>query len=53
MTKFANGAMRPISGHGRRQYVIENDGYPVCGVWLIPEEEPNLRLIVPADEDKP
>jgi hypothetical protein len=51
--KFADGAMRPIYDDGRRQYVIDNDGFPVYGVWLIPEDAPNLPLIVPTDEDKP
>jgi hypothetical protein len=49
---FADGAMRPIYDNGRRQYVIDNDGYRVYGVWLIPEDEPDLPLIVRADEDK-
>jgi hypothetical protein len=49
--KFADGAMRPIYDDGRRQYVIDNDGFPVYGVWLIPEEVPLAPLIVRADED--
>jgi hypothetical protein len=48
--QFADGAMRPIYDDGLRQYVIDDDGYPVYGVWLIPEEEPTPPLIVPADE---
>jgi hypothetical protein len=35
--KFADGAMRPIYDDGRRQYVIDNDGFPVYGVWLSPK----------------
>jgi len=50
--KFADGAMRPIYDDGRRQNVIDDDGYGVFGVWLIPEDEPSLPLILPADEDK-
>jgi hypothetical protein len=42
--------MRTIYG-GHRQYVIDDDGYPVYGVWLIPEKEPTPPLIVPADEN--
>jgi hypothetical protein len=49
--QFADGAMRSIYDDGQRQYVIDDDGYPVYGVWLIPEEEPDLPLIVLADED--
>jgi hypothetical protein len=48
--QFADGARRPIYDDGRRQSVID-DGYPVYGVWLIPEEEPTQSLIVPADEN--
>jgi hypothetical protein len=38
--KFADGAMRPIYNDGQRQYVIDDDGFPVHGVWIILEEEP-------------
>jgi hypothetical protein len=48
--QFADSAMRPIHDDGRRQYVIDDDGYPVYGVWLIPEDEPDLPLIVPAGD---
>jgi hypothetical protein len=50
--QFADGAMRPDYDDGKRQYVIDDDGYCVYGVWLIPKDEPDLPLIVPADEDK-
>jgi hypothetical protein len=50
--QFADGALRPVYDDGKRQYVIDDDGYRVYGVWLIPKEEPDLPLIVPADEDK-
>jgi hypothetical protein len=49
--QFADGAMRPVYDEGKRQYVIDDDGYKVHGVWLIPEDEPDLPLIVPADGD--
>jgi hypothetical protein len=51
--QFADGAMRPIYDDGQRQYVIDDDGYSVYGVWLIPEEEPAPPLIVLADERRP
>jgi hypothetical protein len=35
--------MRPIYDNGRRQYVIDDGGYRVYGVWLIPEDEPDGR----------
>jgi hypothetical protein len=50
---YTGGSMRPIYDDGKRQYVIDDDGFKVYGVWLIPEDEPVLPLIVPADEDKP
>ena len=50
--QFADGAMRPIYDDGQRQYVNDDDGYPVYGVWIIPEEEPTPPLIVPADENR-
>ena len=49
--QFADGAMRPVYDDGKRQYVIDDDGYRVHGVWLIPKDEPDLPLIVTADED--
>ena len=53
-TEFDYGPLRPVHERpGGRQYVIDNDGFPVYGVWLIPEDAPNLPLIVPTDEDKP
>jgi hypothetical protein len=48
--KFADGAMRPIYDDGQRQYVIDDDGFTVYAVWLIPEKEPTPPLVVPADE---
>jgi hypothetical protein len=51
--EFTDGSMRPVYEDGRRQYAIDDDGFKVYGVWLIPEEEPPAPLIVPADEDEP
>ena len=48
---FADGAMRPIYDDGRRQHVRDDNGFRVYGVWLIPEDEPDLPLIVPAKEN--
>jgi hypothetical protein len=42
--------MRPIYDDGRRQYVIDDDGYRVFGVWQIPEDEPDLPVIVDAND---
>jgi hypothetical protein len=49
---IADGNMRPVYDDGKRQYVIDDDGYRVYGVWLIPKDDPELPLIVPADEGK-
>jgi hypothetical protein len=48
--QFVDGAMRPIYDNGRRQYVIDDEGLKVYGVWLIPPDEPDLPVIVPAEE---
>jgi hypothetical protein len=44
--------LRPVYDAGKRQYIFDDDGYKVHGIWLIPEDESDLPLIVPADEDK-
>jgi hypothetical protein len=49
---FADGAMSPVYEDGRRQYVIDDDGHRVYGVWQIPEDEPDLPVIVRTDENK-
>ena len=41
-----------IYDDGRRQYVYDNDGYRVYGVWLILEDEPELPMIVEADQER-
>ena len=48
---FAHGAMRPIYDDGRWQYVYDNDGNRVYGIWLIPEDEPDLPVVVKAKEN--
>jgi hypothetical protein len=42
--EFTDGAMRPIFDDGRRQYVIDDEGFPVYEAWLIPEEKPPRPL---------
>jgi len=49
--EFVGGAMRPVYEEpGGRQYVIDNDGEPVYGVWIIPREECDRPIIV---DDRP
>jgi hypothetical protein len=48
--QFVDGSTRAIHGHGQRQYVIDDDGDRVYGVFLIlDEDEPDLPLIVRSD----
>jgi hypothetical protein len=47
---FADGAMRLIYEDGKRQYVIEDEGYRVCGFGSFPK--PNLPLIMPSGVNK-
>jgi hypothetical protein len=44
--EFTDGSMRPIYDDGRRQYVIDDEGFKVYGVWFIPKDEPEPPLIV-------
>jgi len=47
---FMDGVERTVfEDSDGRQYVLDADGMPVHGVWLIPEEEPDLPLIVVVD----
>jgi len=47
---FVDGVERPVyEDSDRRQHVLDDDGIPVHGVWLIPEDEPDLPLIVLVD----
>jgi hypothetical protein len=49
---FADGTCRPIYDDGRRQYVIDDDGEPVYGVWYVPREYNCDRpIIVRSDPD--
>jgi hypothetical protein len=51
--QFVDGSTRAIYDDGQRQYVIDDDGYKVYGVWLIPEDEPDLPVIVRAETARP
>ena len=49
-TEFVDGALRPVYeatiGKTVRQYVLDDDGETVFGVWYIPREECDLPIIV-------
>jgi hypothetical protein len=50
-TAFNDGPMRPVyEQHDGRQYVIDDDGEPVYGVWYIPREEADLPVVVKGPE---
>jgi hypothetical protein len=44
--EFVDGTRRPIYWDATGQYVLDDDGERVYGVWLIPDEECDLPLIV-------
>lgn len=44
--EFIDGTMRPIYEDGKGQYVVNDDGDHVRGVYLIPRDEPDLPIIV-------
>jgi hypothetical protein len=45
--EFVDGSVRPIYDDGKRQYVINDDGDHVYGVFFITRDETDLPLIVP------
>jgi hypothetical protein len=49
--EFTDGIMRPVFEDDRGQYVLDDNGEPVYGVWFIPrapEPEP-VPIVVRAD----
>jgi hypothetical protein len=36
----------PVYDDGRRQYVLDDDGEPIYGVWFIPREECDQPIII-------
>ena len=48
---FVDGIERAVcqDAHGQ-QYVLDNDGTRVDGIWMVPEEEPDAPLIVAVSE---
>jgi hypothetical protein len=37
--RFVDGTTRPVHGDGDRQYVVDDDGEKVFGLWILPEED--------------
>jgi hypothetical protein len=46
--QFVDGSMRPVYDDGKRQWVINDEGIRVYGVFYIPENEADLPLVVRA-----
>ena len=44
--KFADGSVRPIFEENGRQYVIDDEGLPVYGVWHLPAEDCEEPIII-------
>lgn len=47
--EFVDGSLRPIYDDGQRQYVVNDDGDRVYGVYFIPREECDTPIVVSAD----
>jgi hypothetical protein len=44
--RYVDGSTRTVYAEGGRQYVLDENGRPVYGVWLRPAEEPETAIIV-------
>jgi hypothetical protein len=49
--QFVDGSLRPVYDNGGRQYVINDDGDRVYGVFYIPGDETQFPLIVRTPEE--
>lgn len=50
---LADGSTRGVFDDGNYQWIYDDDGYPVYGVWFIPRDECHTPIVVsnalPAD----
>jgi hypothetical protein len=44
-TEFADGLMRPVFEDARGQYVIDDDGEPVYGIWFLAPEADSPLIV--------
>jgi hypothetical protein len=44
--EFIAGVRLPVFDDGKRQYVLDDDGEPIYGVWYIPRDECDVPIIV-------
>jgi hypothetical protein len=49
---FAGGPVRPVFEDGDCQYVIDDVGNRVYGVWFIPRDDADTPLVVDTGEDE-
>ena len=42
--KFNDGTTRPVYEDAYGQYVFDNEGDPIYGVWFVPAEEPEAMF---------
>jgi hypothetical protein len=47
--EFVDGTRRPIYEDAHSQYVLDDDGERVYGVWLIPEDDCDAPLIIESE----
>ena len=44
--EFTDGITRPVFEDAKGQYVVDDEGFQVRGVWYIPQEECDLPTVV-------
>jgi hypothetical protein len=49
---FAGGPVRPVFEDGDRQYVIDDVGNRVYGVWFVPRDDADTPLVVDTGNDE-
>jgi hypothetical protein len=49
IAEFTDGTTREIYEEGDRQFVIDDDGCRVYGVWFIPRDECDIPIVVGDD----
>jgi hypothetical protein len=47
-TEFLGGIIRPVYEDAIGQYVMDDEGLPVRGVWFIPRDEADVPAVVDA-----
>lgn len=50
--EFAGGPMRLVYADAGRQYVIDDHGTRIYGVWFIPRDDADTPLVVETGDDE-